>query len=107
MAQFDVHANVGRNREAIPFLLVLQSARFDAGLKRVVAPLLALGGRAPAVSDLTPAFTVAGQRVILDPFQIASLPVAALGPRVGSLAGDGSSDAIQRALDELSSRAFG
>jgi hypothetical protein len=44
---------------------------------------------------------------VLDPFQIASIPIEALGPRVASLAEDGPAAEIQRALDELFSRAFG
>jgi toxin CcdB len=62
---------------------------------------------AAAASEVTPIFAVAGRRVTLDPFQIASLPVAALGPRVASLADDVAATAIQRALDELFRRAFG
>jgi toxin CcdB len=107
VAQFDVHANIVRNRTAIPFLLVLQSARFDASRKRVVAPLLEVVAVPPPSSELMPVFTVAGRRVVLDPFQIASIPTEMLGPRVATLAEDGPAAEIQRALDELFSRAFG
>jgi toxin CcdB len=107
MAQFDVHANHGRNRARIPFVVVLQSARFEASRRRVVAPLLDAEALGAATSDTMPDFTVGQQRVVLDPFQIQTVPREALGERVGSLADDMSADAIQRAIDELFSRAFG
>lgn len=107
MAQFDVHANQGRNRALVPFVVILQSARFDASRRRVVAPLLDAVDFGNLVSDTTPAFTIRGRRVVLDPFQIQTVPREALGAYVANLADDGSATAIQRALDELFSRAFG
>jgi toxin CcdB len=106
MAQFDVHANVGRNRAAIPFVVVLQSKHFDASRRRIVAPLLDAAGFS-AVSEVTPAFTIRRKRVVLDPFQIATVPHEALGERVGSLAGEADAAAVQRALDEVFARAYG
>ncbi len=106
MPQFDVHANAGRNRATIPFLLVLQSGRFDASRRRIVAPLLDAAGFG-AVSEVTPAFTIRRRRVVLDPFQIASLPREALGERVATLAGEADAAAVQRALDEVFARAYG
>ena len=40
MAQFDVHRNVGKQREAIPFVVVVQSSLFDTYRRRVVVPLV-------------------------------------------------------------------
>lgn len=107
MAKFDVHANQGRNRALIPFVVVLQSARFDASRRRVVAPLLDAADFGSAVGDTTPAFMIHGRPVVLDPFQIQTVPREALGERVASLADDANAALVQRALDELFSRAFG
>jgi toxin CcdB len=107
VAQFDVHANHGRNRALIPFVVILQSARFDASRRRVVAPLLDAAMFGPAASDTTPAFVIQGRRTVLDPFQIQTVAREALGEHVASLADDTSAALVQRALDELFSRAFG
>ncbi|HYC02230.1 MAG TPA: CcdB family protein [Azospirillaceae bacterium] len=40
MAQFDVHRNRGSSRASIPFLLIIQSARFDRTDGRIVVPLI-------------------------------------------------------------------
>ena len=40
MAQFDVHRNKGALREAIPFVVLVQSAQFDGYRRRVVVPLV-------------------------------------------------------------------
>jgi toxin CcdB len=39
MAQFDVHRNIGRHEDAIPFVVV-QSSQFDGYRRRVVVPLV-------------------------------------------------------------------
>ena len=39
MAQFDVHRNPGKQREAIPFVVVVQSSLYDGYRRRVVIPL--------------------------------------------------------------------
>jgi toxin CcdB len=41
MAQFDVHANTGANRAGIPYVVVIQSKRFDDTRTRLVAALRA------------------------------------------------------------------
>jgi hypothetical protein len=40
MAQFDVHRNKGALRDAIPFVVIVQSAQFDGYRRRVVVPLV-------------------------------------------------------------------
>ena len=102
MAQFDVHRNGGQNRQEIPFLVVVQSRRFDATQTRIVAALR----RGTGVSaKLTPDFTIDEVAVFLDPMQIASIRLAILGPAIASLADEIHSDRIVAALDEIFSRA--
>ena len=105
MAQFDVHQNSGRHQDSIPFVVVVQSAQFDAYRRRVVAPLVrstAIGKI--AFAGFNPSFKVRGISVVLHPLEMVSVPVDQLGDVVGSLSGDG--DLIVAALDELLSRAW-
>lgn len=108
MAQFDVHRNPGRHRDAIPFVVVVQSRRFDGHARRLVAPLIAAtlreGGLYP---ELAPRFDVDGQRVILDPLQLQTVPHDVLGPVVTSLAGDADSARIIAAIDVVLSTSAG
>jgi toxin CcdB len=105
MAQFDVHENGGRHRAAIPFVVVVQSAQFDAYRRRVVVPLVRASQVGKAVLPrLNPSFRVRGTSVVLNPLETVSVAVDQLGPRVSSLAADG--DRILAALDELLSRAW-
>ena len=107
MAQFDVHRNLGRNRVDIPFLVVIQSRRFDASRARIVAALRLGRGPSGDTAGLTPRFRVENLDVYLDPLQIASIPTATLGPVIASLAEDTSSDRIVAAIDAVTSRAYG
>lgn len=105
MAQFDVLQNLGRQKDAIPFVVVVQSSQFDDYRRRVVVPL----ARAAALSKtalprFNPPFKIRGVAVILHPLEIASVAVSDLGPKVGSLRADG--EQIVAALDELFSRAW-
>ena len=106
MAQFDVHRNVGKHRDSIPYVVVAQPRLFDNYRRRVVIPLVrkAQLGRIPD-SRLNPAFKVKGIVVVLHPLEIVSVANDQLGERVGSLADE--ADAIIAALDELFTRAFG
>jgi toxin CcdB len=104
MAQFDVHGNPGRHKEATPFVVVVQSSQFDDYRRRVVVPL----GRASTVGKtelrhFNPSFKVRGTSVVLHPLAIVSVAVEHLGPVVGSLSAE--SQQIIAALDELVSRA--
>lgn len=106
MAQFDVHRNVGRHRDSIPFLVVAQSRLFDSYRRRVVIPLVRKTelSKIPD-SRINPTFKIKGIVVVLHPLEIVSVANEHLGERVGSLADE--ADAIVAALDELFTRAFG
>jgi toxin CcdB len=105
MAQFDVHRNIGRHKDAIPFVVVVQSSQFDDYRRRVVIPLV----RKSAIGKLShasfnPTFQVRGTPVVLHPLEIVSVPMEQLGDLVGSLSEEGRQ--IITALDELLSRAW-
>lgn len=105
MAQFDVHRNIGKHRDSIPFVVVVQSSHFDDYRRRVVVPLV----RKSAVGKLShasfnPTFKVRGKLVVLHPLEIVSIPIEQLGEHVGSLSDEGQQ--IIAALDELLPRAW-
>jgi toxin CcdB len=106
MAQFDVHRNVGRHKDGIPFVVVAQSRLFDDYRRRVVIPLVrkAALSRIPN-TRLNPSFRIKGVAVVLHPLELVSVANEHLGECVGSLAEEG--DAIVAALNELFTRAFG
>ncbi len=106
MAQFDVHRNTGKNQDAIPYVVLVQSAIFDGYRRRVVVPLVrksVLG----VISDqrFNPSFKIERIEVVLHPLEIVSVPNEKLGEFVKSIAKDGSR--ITDALDVLLSRAWG
>ncbi|MBR0646676.1 CcdB family protein [Plastoroseomonas hellenica] len=108
MAQFDVHRNPGRNRVAIPFVVIVQSRRFDAHARRLVAPLLAATmPEASHYPELAPRFRIEGQEVVLDPLQLQTVPREVLGPVVASLADDAVSGRIIAAIDIVLSTSAG
>jgi len=105
MAQFDVHRNTGKQKEAIPFIVVVQSSQFDEYRRRVVVPLV----RKSAIgrishSSFNPTFKIRGTPVVLHPLEIVSVPMSQLGDFVESL--NDESQQIIAALDELLSRAW-
>jgi toxin CcdB len=99
-----VHATPGRNKAAVPYVVVVQSNRFRAATRRVVVPLVAAEVFAVPDSDVGPHFTIDGREVVLDPLQITNVPRGVLGPAVASLVGE--DDRVIRALDILLSRAW-
>lgn len=109
MSQFDVHRNIGQQAAQVPYVVVVQSAAFDARRRRVVVPLVAGDLLAREVdlpsSPVNPSFTVEGRRVVLNPLDIVSVSLEALGPKVASLMEEG--DCVVAALDEVFSRAWG
>lgn len=108
MAQSDVYRIIGGNRRAAPYVVAVQSARFDRLPTRVVIPFVPSrqdGGMAD--DNLAPSFRIDGIDVTLAPWQIFTIPVTALGPVVASLAEDNASARIIRGLDELISQAYG
>ncbi|HMN43540.1 MAG TPA: CcdB family protein [Povalibacter sp.] len=106
MAQFDVHRNLGNQRDSIPFVVVVQSSLYDDYGRRIVVPLVktALLGKV-ASRRFNPEFRIKNLSVTLHPLEIASVPVGKLGERIGSLADE--ADRIIGALDELLTRVGG
>jgi toxin CcdB len=106
MAQFDVHRNPGATRDAIPFVVVVQSRVFDEYRRRVVVPLVkkSLFGKVQH-ARFNPSFVVRGTAVVLHPLEVVSVPSDRLGPRVASLAAEGAR--IIDALDALFTRVYG
>jgi toxin CcdB len=105
MAQFDVHRNTGRQKAAIPFVVVVQSGLFSEYRRQVVIPLVrasSLG--AIQFPTFNPVFTIKGIKVVLHPLEIVSVPSEQLGTKVGSLADSGQE--IVGALDVLFSQAW-
>ncbi|WP_448206198.1 CcdB family protein [Azospirillum sp. sgz302134] len=104
MAQFDVHRNRSAARTGIPYLLLIQSRRFDESGRRVVVPLLDARLVRVAEPSFTPTLIVEDCKVVVHPLQIVSIPATYLGAFVGSVADKG--DRIIAALDLLISRAW-
>lgn len=99
MPQFDVHRNPGRTRAAIPFLLVVQSDRWEDRADRVVAPLVLASEVPYRDPTLNPDFVIEGVTVLMNPLQTVTIPTRALGPAVASL--DDQYNRIIAALDAL------
>jgi len=104
MAQFDVFRNPGRQRDTIPFVVVLQNKRFDAIATRFVAPLV-LGVPRGAEYYLTPSFIIEGRQVTMDVYNLTTVFADKLGDPVASLRDDDSSAKLIRAIDEFTSQA--
>ena len=106
MAQFDVHRNKGKNQDAIPFVVVVQSSLFDDYRRRLVVPLVRKSELARlGNASFNPTFRISRILVVLHPLEMVSVSLDALGEQVDSLAGDG--DRICEALDQLLTRAWG
>ncbi|MBS0394159.1 MAG: CcdB family protein [Proteobacteria bacterium] len=104
MAQCDVHRNTGRHADVIPYVVIVQSSRFDGFRRRVVVPLVrATANGKVALPSLNPSFRIRGAAVVLHPLEIVSVATDQLGAKVGSLVGQGPE--IVAALDELLTRA--
>lgn len=99
MPQFDVHRNPGRTRAAIPFVLVVQGDRWKDRADRVVVPLVLAGEVEYRDPTLNPEFAIDGTMVILNPLQMATVPMRVLGPVVENL--DGEHIRIIAALDAM------
>ena len=89
MAQFDVHRNTGKQRESIPYIVVVQSSLFDSYRRRVVIPLVRRSHLDNASSlsgiPLNPAFTVEEIEVVLHPLEIVSVATDQLGEKIATL----------------------
>lgn len=105
MAQFDVHRNKGTQKTITPYILLVQSRRFDYFRRRMVIPLVDRSINPPVEPRLNPIFLIEGREVVLHTLSTLSVPADQLGPLVCSLEGDG--DRIIAAIDMLLSRAWG
>ena len=109
MAQFDVHRNKGRLKDAIPFVVLVQSSLFDGYRRRMVVPMVRRSALQAAASTagsrLNPEFLVDDVPVVLHPLDMVSVAVDELGAHVTSLAESGQT--IADALDELLTRSWG
>ena len=105
VAQFDVFANPGRQRDVVPYVVALQNSRYDRAATRLVAALAARTRIYVEAHWLAPSFSVAGQEVVLDVFNLATVSVSHLGAPVASLADEDSRTKLTRALDEFLSQA--
>jgi toxin CcdB len=108
MAQFDVHRNIGKQREAIPYVVIVQSSLYDSYRRRVVIPLVRrsnLDNAAALVGlSLNPVFMVEGIEVVLHPLEIVSVAMDQLGEKIATLEQEG--DRIAAAMDEILTRAW-
>jgi toxin CcdB len=99
MAQFDVHRNPGRTKAAIPYVLVVQSDRWEDRPDRVVVPLVLASEVRYRDLALNPEFVIDGTPVLMNPLQTATIPTRVLGPAVGTL--DDKHGQVIAALDAL------
>jgi len=101
MARFDIHANPGRNKASIPYLLEVQSNVISGLATRIVIPLRSLAGFAAASlpADLFPVIQVGGTDCFLDTPQMGAIPLAELKDKAGSAVEH--QFAIQTALDRV------
>ncbi|WP_159997276.1 CcdB family protein [Roseomonas sp. 18066] len=104
MPQFDLFRNPGRN-PAIPFVVSLQSTRLERAAGRLVIPLVEPAALGAGEHWLTPGLTVAGRRLLANPFDLATVPLARLGSPVGRIEDEADRAALLRAVDELLSQA--
>ena len=106
MAQFDVHRNQGRNRDDIPYVVLVQSSLYDSYRRRVVVPLVRKSSLGKiSNSRFNPTFKIEGIAVVLHPLEIVSVANDQLGDFVKSLNAEGNR--VMDALDELLTRACG
>lgn len=100
MAQFDVHHNeTGFDRDAIPFLLDVQSNPLTRLNTRVVVPLRPKAFVLRPIRHLNPTFTLMDMELVLMVEDIFTTASTDLGKRIGSLAEQ--RDEVIRAIDFL------
>lgn len=106
MAQFDVHRNTGKQRDTIPYVVLVQSALYDNYRRRVVVPLVLKSVLGKIGNPrFNPTFKIEKRSVVLHPLEIVSIPGEQLGELVESLSSEGIR--IMDALDELLTQAWG
>ncbi len=100
MACFDVVANPDvAERNRVPFFLDVQNDHLKGLLTRVVVPLWDAAAVPLPISELNPAFEVAGRRVVMDTPAMRAVPSLLLKSKAGSL--DAHRLTIQNAIDVL------
>ena len=95
MSQFDVYQQKGRTI----LLLDCQNDYLDHLTTRFVIPLIPMGRKPPSASRLNPILAVDGIDYVLTPNAAATITVAHMGKRIGSLAIE--QDVIKAAIDQL------
>ena len=106
MAQFDVHRNIGKHSDDIPYVVLVQSSLYDSYRRRVVVPLVRKSVLGKVSNPrFNPAFKIGNVQVVLHPLEIVSVPNEQLGKYVASLSQAGTR--IMDALDELLAQAWG
>ena len=87
MPQFSVYRNPEpETRGVTPFLLDVQSELFEDAGRRVVVPLVLTSVLKMSIPRLNPQFVIDGKRVLMSTLEIVSVPRAALGAPVATLA---------------------
>ena len=108
MAQFDVHRNIGLNKQAIPFVVIVQSSLIDKYRRRVVVPLIRTSelknSSVQIGTRLNPTFSIANIDVVLHPLEIVSVAIDQLGEKIMTLVDEGGR--ISDALDEIFTRSW-
>jgi len=106
MAQFDVHRNTGKHRDAIPYVVLVQSSLYDNYSRRVVVPMVRKSTLGKVSNPrFNPSFKIEQVQVVLHPLEIVSVPNEQLGEFVVSLSQEGNR--IMDALDEMLTQAWG
>ena len=100
MAQFDVYANPGRNRERIPFVLDVQADLLRDLATRVVVPLgIPEIVERQYLTSLHPVFKVARREVVMLTTEIAHMPSRLLARPIANL--ETRRSEIMRAIDAV------
>ena len=100
MAQFDLHANPNpATCDVVPYLVDVQADLLETLATRMVIPLLPLAPGDRPIERLNPVVEHDGCRMMLSTAEMAGVPLAVLGEKVGSLAT--SRDDIVAAIDFL------
>ncbi len=106
MAQFDVHRNAGKHRDAIPYVVLVQSSLYDSCRRRVVVPWVRKSTLGKISNPrFNPTFKIENVPVVLHPLEIVYVPNEQLGDVVASLVQE--ANRIMDALDELLTQAWG
>ena len=91
MPQFDVRRYIGRHRDDIPYVVLVQSFLYDSYRRRVVFPLVRKSVLGKVSNPrFNPAFKIENIHVVLHPREIVSAPNEQLGEFVESLSQESS-----------------